>query len=103
MPRLPPASDSALLAHIERLPNARASFKQLVRELGAKGAARADLEMALGRLAARGDLIEFRPGQFVSAARTREFAAGRLRTHRDGYGFLIPDRPLEGVDGDIFL
>ena len=23
--------------------------------------------------------------------------------HRDGYGFLIPDRPIEGITGDIFL
>ena len=30
-------TDSALLEHISRLPHARANFKQLVRELGAKG------------------------------------------------------------------
>jgi ribonuclease R len=96
-------SDTALLDHINRLPRARANFKQLVRELGARGASRLDLELALARLAARGDLIEFRPGQFVSAARTREFVVGRLQTHRDGYGFVIPDRPLEGVAGDVFL
>ncbi len=23
--------------------------------------------------------------------------------HRDGYGFLIPDRPVEGIKGDIFI
>jgi ribonuclease R len=28
---------------------------------------------------------------------------GRLSVHRDGYGFLIPDEPVEGVDGDVFL
>ena len=30
--------DAALLDHIARLPHARANFKQLVRELGTKGA-----------------------------------------------------------------
>src|SRR5262249_35008297 len=55
------------------------------------------------RLAARGDLIELRNGQYVVTARSREFATGRLNLHRDGYGFLIADRPLEGVQGDIFL
>ena len=34
-------TDAALLAHISRLPHARANFKQLVRELGAKGDERA--------------------------------------------------------------
>ena len=23
--------------------------------------------------------------------------------HRDGFGFVIPDRPIEGVQGDIYL
>ena len=70
-------TDAALLAHIGRLPHARASFKQLVRELGATGDRRADLETALARLAARGDLIELRSGHFALTARSREFASGR--------------------------
>ena len=28
---------------------------------------------------------------------------GRLSMHRDGYGFLIPDEPVPGVKGDIYL
>jgi ribonuclease R len=28
---------------------------------------------------------------------------GRLVGHRDGYGFVVPDRPLEGTDQDIFI
>jgi ribonuclease R len=29
--------------------------------------------------------------------------SGRLSVRREGYGFLIPDEPVKGVDGDIFL
>ena len=29
--------------------------------------------------------------------------AGRVSVHRDGFGFLIPDQPIEGVEGDLFL
>jgi ribonuclease R len=29
--------------------------------------------------------------------------AGRIVAHRDGYGFLIPDAPIKGVDGDLFI
>jgi ribonuclease R len=96
-------TDLALLDHISRLPKARANFKQLVREHGVKGDARAELEAALARLTARGDLIELRSGHFAVTARSREFAVGRLNMHRDGYGFLISDKPIEGIVGDIFI
>src|SRR5436190_6438667 len=96
-------TDAALLAHINRLPHGRANFKQLVRELGAKGGAREDLEGALSRLADRGELIELRSGQYAATAKSREFVTGRIHMHRDGYGFLIPDRPIEGIAGDIYL
>jgi ribonuclease R len=96
-------TDSALLDHIARLPHARANFKQLVREFGARGGQREELETALARLAARGDLIELRSGHYAVTSRSREYAVGRLQMHRDGYGFLIADRPVEGIQGDIFL
>lgn len=35
--------------------------------------------------------------------KSREPLTGRLQMHRDGYGFVIPDQPVEGVEGDIFL
>src|ERR1700722_20035487 len=96
-------TDGAILDHISSLPHARGTFKQLVKELGAKGASRDGLEAALDRLTARGDLLELRSGHFSVTARSREFAVGRLNMHRDGYGFLISERPIEGVAGDIFI
>src|ERR1700681_557482 len=96
-------TDPVLLDHISHLPHARANFKQLVRELGAKGPKREDLEAALARLIARGDVLELRSGQYAVTARSREFAVGRLNMHRDGYGFLISERPLERIQGDIFI
>jgi ribonuclease R len=96
-------TDRALLDHISSLPHARANFKQLVRELASKGAKREELEAALARLAARGDLLEPRTGHFAVTARSREYAIGRLNMHRDGYGFVISERPIEGIAGDIFI
>ncbi|MCC6587254.1 MAG: VacB/RNase II family 3'-5' exoribonuclease [Bryobacterales bacterium] len=29
--------------------------------------------------------------------------SGRLQVHRDGFGFVTPDQPIEGLEGDIFL
>jgi len=96
-------TDAALLQHMSKLPHSRANFKQLVRELGARGGGREELEAALTRLTARGDLIELRNGHFAVTARSREFAVGRLQMHRDGYGFLIAERPIEGISGDVFI
>ena len=96
-------TDRALLDHISTLPHARATFKQLVRELSAKSEKREELEDSLDRLVARGDLLEVRTGNFVVTERSREFAVGRLNMHRDGYGFLISERPVQGVVGDVFI
>ncbi|MGH9661115.1 MAG: RNB domain-containing ribonuclease, partial [Bryobacteraceae bacterium] len=30
-------------------------------------------------------------------------ASGRLTMHREGYGFLVPDRPLSGIEGDVYI
>jgi ribonuclease R len=95
--------DGALLQHIFQLPHGKANLKHLARELRVKGPERDKLEAALQRLVERGDLIELRGGHFTATARSREFAAGRMSIHRDGYGFLIPDKPIEGITGDIFI
>jgi ribonuclease R len=29
--------------------------------------------------------------------------AGRIVAHRDGYGFVVPDKPIPTVDGDLFI
>jgi ribonuclease R len=96
-------NEAALLDHICRLPHAKANFKQLVRELSARIPSRADLETLLARLVARGELVETRSGHFAATRASREFAVGRLSMHRDGYGFLISDRPFEGIAGDIYI
>ncbi|MBI3667456.1 MAG: VacB/RNase II family 3'-5' exoribonuclease [Acidobacteria bacterium] len=99
---------ASLLEHIGRLPHGRANYKQLVRELGARGAARAELEQFLKQLVEQGRLIETRSGYYMLAERQSEYVTGRLTVHRDGYGFVIPDRrapgsAAAGIAGDIYL
>ena len=94
---------ATVLDHISRLPHSRATFKQLVKELGARGESREELETVLERLASQGDLVEVRSGHFVATRFSREYTVGRLNMHRDGYGFVIPDRAIEGVRGDIYI
>jgi len=96
-------TDSALLAHIAKQPNGKTGLKHLFKELRAKGDDRAAIETALDRLAARGDLIELNNGHYVATSRSREYIPGRISSHRDGYGFLIPDHAIPGVAGDLYL
>lgn len=96
-------TDSALLAHIEKQPNGKTALKHLFKELRVKGEDRKELESALDRLVARGALVELANGHFVATSRSREFIAGRVSIHRDGYGFLIPDHPIPGISGDLYI
>ena len=29
--------------------------------------------------------------------------AGRIVAHRDGYGFVVPEKPIPGIEGDLFI
>jgi ribonuclease R len=95
--------DSALLEHIVKQPHGKTSLKHLFRELRVKGDERASIEAAVDRLTARGELIELPNLHYVAASKSREFVAGRVSIHRDGYGFLVPDRPIPGVQGDLYI
>src|SRR5579863_1435861 len=96
-------TDSALLAHIAKQPHGKTGLKHLFKELRVKGDERAAIESALDRLAARGDLIELTNGHYAATSRSREYIPGRVSIHRDGYGFLIPDHPIPGVSGDLYI
>lgn len=94
--------DEALLAHINRLPHGRATLKTLTRELGSKGVRREEVEASLARLTRKGQLIELR-NTYQLATKARDFSAGTLRMHRDGFGFVILDQKPEGMEGDVFI
>jgi ribonuclease R len=98
-----PQTPDALLQHVAALPHQRATYKQLVKELGSRGLRREELDTLLDRLLDKGALIEIKRDQYVAAGASREFATGTLRVHRDGYGFIVPDKPIPGLQGDIFV
>ena len=102
-PQKTPQTAEALLDHVSKLPHQRGTYKQLVKELGSRGLRREDLDALLERLLDKGSLIEIKRDQFVAAGASREFSTGTLRVHRDGYGFVIPERPVPGLQGDVFV
>jgi ribonuclease R len=98
-------NDATLLGHVRKLPHGSATYKQLVKELRLQGENRDALENALDRLCEKGSIVELRSGHFVAVGANSEYVAGRLSIHRDGFGFLIPDRAVAGlaIQGDVFL
>ena len=41
--------------------------------------------------------------KLASAPLERDAIKGRLVLHHDGYGFVVPDKPMPQLDGDIFI
>ncbi len=92
-------TDRELLARIAASPGQKTGYKQLVRELSLPGGrARRLLLEQLARLTVRGQLIQpdrehWSLPRAASGPTAREnLVAGRLDLHRDGYGFVRPNR-----------
>jgi ribonuclease R len=104
-------SDATILKHIARQPKRSAGYKQLVRELGLHGEARADLNSRLQKLAKHGELVQVDSDRYAlpQVAAENNLVAGRLTMHRDGFGFVIPDASSltpslrARLTGDIFI
>ena len=94
---------TVILEYIRNLPHGRATFKQLLRELPRHGVARSEIDAEIQSLIARGEIVEPRSGQFVAVGSNREYAAGRLNVHRDGFAFVTPEVPIAGLKGDIYI
>src|SRR5579863_9062045 len=107
-------SDATILKHIARQPKRSAGFKQLVRELGLHGEARADLDAHLQKLVAAGELLQLNSDRYAlpqpaAGKNDKNLVVGRLSMHRDGFGFVIPDASSlspslkSRLAGDIFI
>ncbi len=106
-------TDRELLACIAQSPASKAGYKQLVRAFGLGGGRERRLLLEqLARLTARGMLAHDDRERWSiprPIAAAGNLAAGRLDLHRDGYGFVRPDRPAGAAratqaDGeDIFI
>jgi len=100
-------NDQSILRHIEGQPHQSAGYKQLIRELGLRGAERQQLQKRLASLVQAGKLVETGRDRYTIAAHAtarHNLLAGRLTMHRDGYGFVIPNSGQRtSVAGDIFV
>ncbi len=80
-----PATPRELLQKLKLPRHERATFKRLLSELVESGA-----------------LVQTRGNRFGVPDRMN-LVVGKVTTHPRGFGFVVPDRPLEDAKGDIFI
>ncbi|HTL44850.1 MAG TPA: ribonuclease R [Vicinamibacterales bacterium] len=94
-------SEQLLAAFRDRIDHP-ATARELVQKLKIPREQRATLKRLLNGLVDAGHLIQTRGNRFGLPDRMN-LVVGRVSTHPRGFGFVIPDRPADGVSGDIFI
>ena len=104
-------SEQQILHYVSKQPKHMAGFKQLIHDLGLKGKDRRTLQQLLRDMTRRRKLIAIGKERWglPTSASNQDLVVGRLRMHRDGYGFVIPEpgslpaRAQGKLQGDIFI
>src|SRR5258708_226470 len=104
-------TDKEILHYIGKQPKHIAGFKQFVHDLGLKGRDRRHLQELLREMTRRRKIIAIGKERWglPTTASNQDLVVGRLRMHRDGYGFVVPEtdslpsRAQGKLLGDIFI
>ena len=94
-------SRDQILASMRERVHHPAGVRELLQLLKVPRDERATFKRHITALVASGDLIQIR-GQRFGLPEKMDLYVGRLQTHPAGYGFVIPERPLDG-GGDIYI
>ena len=79
-----------------------AAMRELLQVLKVPRDERTSFKRHIKSLVASGDLIQIRGHRF-GLPEKMDLYVGRLQTHPAGYGFVVPERPLESGGGDIYI
>jgi ribonuclease R len=95
-------SRDRLLREIRERVHHPATARELIRVLDVPADERPAFRRHLKSLVADGALVQVRGDRYGLADRM-DLLVGRLEGHPSGYGFVTPDRPPEGLRGDVFV
>jgi ribonuclease R len=104
-------TEQQILHYVSKQPKHMAGFKQLIHDLAIKGKDRRTLQQLLRDMTRRRKLIAIGKERWglPTSATNQDLVVGRLRMHRDGFGFVIPEpgglpaRAQGKLQGDIFI
>ena len=91
-----------LLAHMRAKLDHPATVRELLQQLGLPPSQRSTLRRRLAALVDAGKLIRVRGNRYGQPDLMR-LVTGRIQTHPRGFGFVTPEQPIEGVDGDLYI
>src|SRR5262245_55001482 len=94
-------SGEQILAQMRDRVHHPAGTRELLQLLKFPREERASFKRRLKALVETGELIQIR-GQRFGLPEKMDLHVGRLETHPGGYGFVIPERSLDG-GGDIYI
>jgi ribonuclease R len=126
-PRPPEIEGEQVLVYLGTLSQA-ASIREIAHGMDLKHRGRRFLPRVIQQLKKKGAIEELHGGRYRLAGqsssvverrtarpeaalntaaekrpRDPKLVAGRLVAHHDGYGFVVPDDPIPGVEGDLFI
>ncbi len=79
-----------------------ATARELLQSLKVPHEQRATFKRLLGQLVSSGALIQTRGNRYGVPDRMN-LVVGKITTNPRGFGFVVPDRPLEEISGDIYI
>jgi ribonuclease R len=87
------ANQQEILRYIGKQPKHIAGFKQIAHDLSIRGKETRPLQQLLSHLTRSRKLIEIGKDRWSlpTTAAKQDLVVGRLRMHRDGYGFVVPE------------
>jgi ribonuclease R len=94
-------SRDQILAMMRERVHHPAGIRELLQLLKVPREERVSFKRQMKSLVSSGDLIQIR-GQRFGLPEKMDLYVGRLQTHPGGYGFVTPERPLDG-GGDIYI
>ena len=94
--------EQTLMRLIEASPSRIGSFRQLSRQLDLGPDSRREVRAVLNGMVKAGVLLKLKGNRYTVPSR-QSLVTGRLSVHRDGYGFVIPDKRPTKLEGDVFI
>ena len=94
--------DERIVSLLRSAPEQLMSLRQLLRELDLDESERHEIRHLLHDLVKSGNVVKLK-GNRYTLPEERTVIAGKLSVHRDGYGFVIPEKTPSGFDGDVFI
>jgi len=96
------------------------SVREIAEQLELRHRGRRALHKIIEKLARKGEIVDTGSGRYSLPGRKPKAApaetkpatsrrpdpnliTGRIVAHRDGYGFVVPEKPVPGMEGDLFI